>query len=99
MAKYPNICNHIHLPLQSGSNKVLKLMRRGYTREWFLDRVTKIRELILIGWCISTDIFCGFHGEGEQGISGSIRYYAEVSLTPPSSSSIPSALAPMRLSA
>lgn len=64
MAKHPNICKHIHLPLQSGSNTVLKHMKRGYTREWFLDRVAKIRELIP-DCGISTDIFCGFHGEGE----------------------------------
>lgn len=67
MAKYPNICKHIHLPLQSGSNTVLKHMRRGYTREWFLSRVAKIRELIP-DCGISTDIFCGFHGRRRSGV-------------------------------
>lgn len=64
MAKYPNICSHIHLPVQSGSNSVLKTMKRGYTREWFLDRVGMIRSLIP-DCGISTDIFCGFSGETE----------------------------------
>lgn len=62
MAAHPNICNHIHLPLQSGSNDVLTRMKRGYTREWYLDRVEMIRSLIP-GCGISTDIFCGFSGE------------------------------------
>lgn len=65
MAKYPNICKHIHFPVQSGSNKVLKTMHRGYTREWYLDRIQKIREIIP-DCGISTDIFCGFHGEGDE---------------------------------
>lgn len=77
MAKHPNICNHIHLPLQSGSNKVLKLMKRGYTREWFLDRVAKIRELIP-DCGISTDIFCGFHGEGETEFQETLDIMREV---------------------
>lgn len=65
MAKHPNICKHIHLPAQSGSNSVLKRMKRGYTREWYLDRVAKIRSLIP-NCGISTDIFCGFCGETEE---------------------------------
>lgn len=77
MAKYPNICNHIHLPLQSGSNTVLKHMRRGYTREWFLDRVAKIRELIP-DCGISTDIFCGFHGEGEAEFEETLSIMREI---------------------
>lgn len=77
MAKYPNICKHIHLPLQSGSNTVLKHMRRGYTREWFLSRVAKIRELIP-DCGISTDIFCGFHGEGEAEFEETLSLMKEV---------------------
>lgn len=77
MAKYPNICKHIHLPLQSGSNKVLKHMRRGYTREWYLDRVAKIRELIP-DCGISTDIFCGFYGEGEDEFEETLSIMREV---------------------
>ncbi|MDO5036446.1 MAG: tRNA (N6-isopentenyl adenosine(37)-C2)-methylthiotransferase MiaB [Porphyromonas sp.] len=77
MAKYPNICNQIHLPLQSGSNKVLKLMKRGYTREWFLNRVEKIRSLIP-DCGISTDIFCGFHGEGEEEFEETLSLMREV---------------------
>lgn len=65
MAKYPNICRFIHLPVQSGSNKVLKAMNRKYTREWFLDRVQTMRRLIP-DVAIGTDIFCGFSGETEE---------------------------------
>ena len=46
MARYPNICHHIHLPVQSGSDRILEKMRRRYTRAWYLERVAKIRELI-----------------------------------------------------
>ena len=65
IAKYPNICNHIHLAVQSGSNKVLKDMNRRYTREWYLDRIKAIRHYIP-DCGISTDIFCGFSGETEE---------------------------------
>lgn len=65
MAKYPNICRFIHLPVQSGSNNVLKAMNRKYTREWFLDRVQTMRRLIP-DVAIGTDIFCGFSGEAEE---------------------------------
>lgn len=65
IAKYPNICKHIHLPVQSGSDSVLKNMRRKYTREWYMNRIEAIREIV--PECgISTDIFCGFHNESEQ---------------------------------
>lgn len=77
MSRYPNICHHIHLPLQSGSNKVLKFMRRGYTREWYLDRVKKIRSLIP-DCGISTDIFCGFHGEGDKEFQETLDLMQEV---------------------
>jgi tRNA-2-methylthio-N6-dimethylallyladenosine synthase len=62
MAMYPNICDHIHLPVQSGSTRMLTLMNRKYTREEYLARVAKIREIIP-GCAISTDIIAGFCGE------------------------------------
>lgn len=65
IAAHPNICRHIHLPVQSGSNAVLKAMNRKYTREWYLDRIEAIRSRI--PECgISTDLFTGFHGETEE---------------------------------
>jgi tRNA-2-methylthio-N6-dimethylallyladenosine synthase len=65
MADYPNICKHIHLPLQSGSNNVLKLMNRKYTREWYLDRIEAIKKYIP-DCGITTDVFAGFCGETES---------------------------------
>lgn len=65
MAKYPNICRFIHLPVQSGSNKILELMNRKYTREWYLDRVETIRKH-MPDCAIGTDVFCGFSGETEE---------------------------------
>jgi len=62
IAKYPNICNHIHLPVQSGSSRILQLMNRKYDREWYLDRVAAIRRIIP-NCGLSTDMFCGFHSE------------------------------------
>ena len=65
MAKYSNICKHIHLPVQSGSSSVLKRMNRKYTREWYLGRIDAINR-ILPGCAISTDIIAGFCGETEE---------------------------------
>lgn len=65
IANNKNICNHIHLPVQSGSNRILKLMNRKYTREWYLDRVKAIREIIP-DCGLTTDIFCGYHSETEE---------------------------------
>jgi len=65
IAKYPNICNHIHLPVQSGSSRILKLMNRKYDREWYLNRIDAIRRIIP-GCGISTDLFCGFHSETQE---------------------------------
>lgn len=62
IAKYDNLCKFIHLPVQSGSDKILKLMNRKYTRAWYLDRITAIRR-ILPDASIGTDVFCGFHDE------------------------------------
>ena len=62
IAKYPNVCKFIHLPVQSGSNAVLKAMNRKYTREWYLDRIAAIRRIVPDA-AIGTDVFCGFHGE------------------------------------
>ena len=65
MSKHPNICKHIHLPAQSGSTRVLELMKRGYTREWYLDRIKAIKT-ILPDCSISTDLMTGFSGETEE---------------------------------
>lgn len=65
MAKYDNICNYIHLPAQSGNSRVLDLMRRGYTREWYEGKVNRIREIIP-DCAISTDIITGFCTETEE---------------------------------
>jgi tRNA-2-methylthio-N6-dimethylallyladenosine synthase len=65
IAKYENICKYIHLPVQSGNNEILKKMNRGYTREWYLQRIKSIRETIP-DCAISTDIIAGFCGETED---------------------------------
>ncbi|MCM1377909.1 MAG: tRNA (N6-isopentenyl adenosine(37)-C2)-methylthiotransferase MiaB [Clostridium sp.] len=65
MARNANIAKHIHLPVQSGSNRVLKLMNRKYTREWYLDRVAAIRRIVP-GAGLSSDLFTGFHSETEE---------------------------------
>ena len=65
IADMPNICHHIHLPVQSGSNRILELMNRKYTREWYLDRVAAIRNIIP-DCGLSTDMFCGYCTETEE---------------------------------
>lgn len=65
MAQYPNICRHIHLPVQSGSTAILKKMNRKYDRDWYLDRIRAIREIIP-GCGITSDVFCGFCTETEE---------------------------------
>lgn len=65
IADVPNVCKHIHLPVQSGSSRILKAMNRKYTREWYLERVATIRKIIP-DCGLSTDIFCGFCGETED---------------------------------
>lgn len=65
IAQVPNVCKHIHLPVQSGSSRILKLMNRKYTREWYLDRVAAIKRIIP-DCGLSTDIFSGFHSETDE---------------------------------
>lgn len=77
MAKYENICNYIHLPVQSGNSNVLERMNRGYSREWYLDRVAAIRR-ILPDCGISTDIITGFCGETEEEHQDTISLMKEV---------------------
>ena len=77
IASRQNICNHIHLPVQSGSNSVLKAMNRKYTREWYLDRIAAIRRMIP-DCGISTDMFTGFHGETEEDFQLTLSLMREV---------------------
>ena len=77
MAKYPNVCHYIHLPVQSGSNAMLKKMNRVYTREYYLERISKIKEL-LPNCAISTDIIAGFCGETEQDHQDTLSLMREV---------------------
>ncbi len=65
IAKHHNLCKHIHLPVQSGSNRILQLMNRKYTREWYLEKVRMIRSIIP-DCGITTDMFTGFHSETEE---------------------------------
>ena len=77
MARHDNICDHIHLPVQSGSDRMLEKMRRRYTREWYLDRVRKIRE-ILPGCGITTDVIAGFCSETEEDHQATLSLFKEV---------------------
>lgn len=77
IAGYPNICHHIHLPVQSGSNRILKLMNRKYTREWYLDRIAAIRRIIP-DCGITTDMFSGFHSETEEDFAETLSLMQEV---------------------
>lgn len=77
IAEMPNICHHIHLPVQSGSDRILKLMNRKYTREWYMDRVRTIRRIIP-DCAISTDIFVGYHSETEEDHQMSLSLMREV---------------------
>ncbi len=77
MARYPNICKHIHLPVQSGSNAVLKSMNRKYTREWYFDRIAAIRRA-MPDCGISTDLFTGFHDESEADFEMTLDLMREV---------------------
>jgi tRNA-2-methylthio-N6-dimethylallyladenosine synthase len=77
ISQYDNICKNIHLPVQSGSNNILKLMNRKYTREWYLDRIAAIKRLIP-DCSITTDIFCGFHSETEENHQETLSLMREV---------------------
>ena len=77
MASEPNICRHIHLPVQSGSDKVLKAMNRKYTREWYLGRIAAIRRT-MPDCAITTDMFTGFHDESEEDFQETLSLMREV---------------------
>ena len=77
IAQMPNVCRHIHLPVQSGSNRILKLMNRHYTREWYLERVAAIRRIVP-DCSITTDIFVGYHSETEEDHQLSLSLMREV---------------------
>lgn len=77
IAAYPNICKYIHLPAQSGSSRILKVMNRKYTREWYLERIAAIRRIIP-DCAISTDLFCGFHSETEEDYEQTLSLMREV---------------------
>ncbi len=77
IAKYHNICKYIHLPVQSGSNNVLKNMNRKYTREWYLDRIAAIRKYIP-NCGLSTDVFVGFHNESDEDFRDTLALMEEV---------------------
>ena len=77
IAQYRNLCNFIHLPVQSGSSRMLKLMNRKYDREWYLDRIAAIRHIIP-DCGLSTDIMCGFHSETEEDHRETLSLMREV---------------------
>ena len=77
IADCPNVCHHIHLPVQSGSDSVLKAMNRHYNRQWYLDRIAAIRRIIP-DCGISTDLFTGFHGETEADFQQTLSLMREV---------------------
>ena len=77
MAKHPNICKHIHLPAQSGNDRILKLMKRNYTRAWYLERVAAIRA-VMPECAITSDLFCGFHDETEEDFQDTLSLMKEV---------------------
>lgn len=76
MAAHENICDHIHLPVQSGSDRMLEKMRRRYTREWYMERVRKIRE-VLPGCGITTDVIAGFCSETEEDHQATLSLFKE----------------------
>ncbi|SHF11885.1 tRNA-i(6)A37 thiotransferase enzyme MiaB [Bacteroides luti] len=76
IAQVPNVCKHIHLPVQSGSSRILKLMNRKYNREWYLERVAAIKRIIP-DCGLSTDIFSGFHSETEEDHQESLSLMRE----------------------
>jgi tRNA-2-methylthio-N6-dimethylallyladenosine synthase len=77
MAAHPNICKHIHLPVQSGSSRMLALMRRKYDREWYMERVAKIRE-VMPDCGLTTDVIAGFCTETEQDHADTVSLMDQV---------------------
>lgn len=77
MAKHDNLCKHIHLPAQSGSSRMLKIMNRKYTRESYMEKIAAIRR-ILPECSITTDLFCGFHSETEEDYQETLSMMREV---------------------
>jgi tRNA-2-methylthio-N6-dimethylallyladenosine synthase len=77
MAKYENICDYVHLPVQSGNSDILEKMNRGYTREWYLDRIAAIRRIIP-GCGVSTDIITGFCSESDDQFADTVSLMNEV---------------------
>lgn len=77
MAAHKNICNHIHLPVQSGSSRILKLMNRKYTREWYMERIDAIKRIVP-DCGLTTDVFCGFHSETEEDHNETLSLMKEV---------------------
>ncbi|HRN15594.1 MAG TPA: tRNA (N6-isopentenyl adenosine(37)-C2)-methylthiotransferase MiaB, partial [Xylanibacter oryzae] len=77
IAEVPNVCKQIHLPVQSGSDRILKLMNRKYTRDWYMDRVNAIRKIIP-DCGLTTDIFVGYHSETEEDHQLSLSLMKEV---------------------
>jgi len=77
VARHENLCRFIHLPVQSGSDRILKLMNRKYTRAWYLDRIAAIRRIVPDA-AIGTDVFCGFHSETEEDHAQTLSLMREV---------------------
>ena len=77
IAEVPNVCKHIHLPVQSGSDRILHLMNRKYTREWYMERVNAIKRIVP-DCAITTDIFVGYHSETEEDHQQSLSLMREV---------------------
>ena len=77
IAEHDNICKMIHLPAQSGSSRILKVMNRKYTREWYLDRIAAIRRILPDCACL-TDLFCGFHSDTEEDYQETLSLMREV---------------------
>ncbi len=78
MARHENICKNIHLPIQSGNNRILEMMSRGYTREWYLDKVQRIRLILGVECGISSDMIIGFCSETEEENQDTITLMEEV---------------------
>ena len=78
MARYENICKYIHLPVQSGNTRILELMNRGYSREWYLDKAKRIREILGDDCSISSDMITGFCTETEEEHQDTLTLMDEV---------------------